>query len=170
MVFIAALYEEERLLVKGEGVWEALQDLMDQAGELGERIHALERGEIGKLNRAIDDLRLQERRLQTREKRRATHCKQGASSSPVGRVRSPVGALGRATGTARVLGGGGCAGRGESRARVAVAAIVRAYRPNLMSTKAKVQDLSVQGLGIRGGRARANPTPKAEYSPRSLAR
>ena len=33
--FIAALYEEERLLAKGEGVWDALQELMDQAGELG---------------------------------------------------------------------------------------------------------------------------------------
>ena len=34
--FIAALYEEERLLAKGEGVWEVLQELLDQVGELDE--------------------------------------------------------------------------------------------------------------------------------------
>ena len=110
--FIAALYEEERLLAKGEGIWEALQEVMDQAGELGERIHALERGELGKLNRAIDDLRRQERRWQREQndaqlaanevRRQGLWDEHEALSGRLDELRAQQGALG----------GGSRAGRG----------------------------------------------------------
>ena len=115
--FIAALYEEERLLAKGEGVWEALQELMDQAGELGDRIHALERGEIGKLNRAIDDLRLEERRLQ-REKNDAQLAANEVRRQALWDEHEALsGRLDELAGAAAALGGGGHAGRGRDAPR-----------------------------------------------------
>ena len=155
--FIAALYEEERLLAKGEGVWEALQELMDQAGELGERIHALERGEIGKLNRAIDDLRLQERRLQ-REKndaqlaanevrRQALWDEHEVLSGRLDELRAQQ----QRWEVEVALAGG------ETR-RVAVAAIVRAYRPNSMSVGAKAQTYLSKGWEFVAGEPRESNT------------
>ena len=155
--FIAALYEEEQLLAKGEGVWEALQELMDQAGELGERIHALERGEIGKLNRAIDDLRLEERRLQ-REKndaqlaanevrRQALWDEHEALSGRLDELRAQQ----QRWEVEVALAGG------ETR-RVAVAAIVRAYRPNSMSVGAKAQTYLSKGWEFVAGEPRESNT------------
>ena len=155
--FIAALYEEERLLAKGEGVWEALQELMDQAGELGERIHALERGEIGKLNRAIDDLLIEERRLQ-REKndaqlaanevrRQALWDEHEALSRRLDELRAQQ----QRWEVEVALAGG------ETR-RVAVAAIVRAYRPNSMSVGAKAQTYLSKGWEFVAGEPRESNT------------
>ena len=101
---------------KGAGVWGVLQELMDQAGELGERIHALERGEIGELNHAIEDLRRQERRLQREKNDAQLAANEVRPPGPVGRARGPVRALGRAAGAAGALGGGGRTGWGGRRA------------------------------------------------------
>ena len=155
--FIAALYEEERLLAKGEGVWEALQGVMDQVGELGERIHALERGELGELNRAIDDLRRQERRLQREQndaqraanevRRQALWDEHEVLSERLDELRAQ-----QERWEVEVALAGG-----ETR-RVAVAAIVRAYRPNLMGVGAKVQTYLSKGWEFVAGEPRESNT------------
>ena len=155
--FVTALYEEERLLAKGMGVWEVLQELLDQVGELDERIHALERGELDKLNRAIDDLRLQERRLQREQneaqlvanevRRQALWDEHEALSGRLDELREQ-----QERWEVEVSLAGG-----ETR-RVGVAAIVRAYRPNSMGVGAKVQTYLSKGWEFVAGEPRESNT------------
>ena len=150
--FIAALYEEERLLAKGVGVWEVLQELLDQVGELDERIHTLERGELDKLNRAIDDLRLQERRLQREQndaqltaievRRQALWDEHEALSGRLDELREQ-----QERWEVEVALAGG-----ETR-RVASGGYRSRLSTQFDGLLGQGPDLSVQGLGVRGGRA-----------------
>lgn len=155
--FLAALYEDERLLAQGEGVWEALQAAMEQAGALGERIHALERGELGELSRAIDDLRRQARRLQRENddaalaahevRRQALWAEHEALSGHLDQLRAQQE---RWAVEVEVAGG--------ATRRVAVAAIVRAYRPNAMGLAAKAQTYLSKGWEFVAGEPRESNT------------
>lgn len=146
--FIAALYEKERLLVKGEGVWAALQELMEQADELGERIHAIERGELDELNRAIDDLHRQRDKSDAQQAAsQALWAEHEALSERLDELRAQRGRWEVEV----VLAGG-------ERSRVAVAAIIRAYRPNSLSTAAKVQIYLSKGWEFVAGEPRESNT------------
>lgn len=154
---IAALYEEERLLAKGAGVWDALQGLLDQADELGDRIHALERGPIGELNHALEEVRRQERRWQregndaqlaaNEARRQALWAEYEALSGRLDELRAQQ----QRWQVEVALAGG------ETR-RVAVAAIVRAYRPNAMGVGAKAQTYWSKGWEFVAGEPRESNT------------
>ena len=155
--FVTALYEKERLLATGEGVWDAVQERMDQAGELGERIHSLERDAIGELNHALADLRRQERRWQREQNdaqlaanealRQALWAEHEALSERLDELRAQH----QHWAVEVELAGG------ETR-RVAVAAIVRAYRPNSMGLGAKVQTYLSKGWEFVAGEPRESNT------------
>lgn len=51
------------VVATGEKAWDALQDRIDRAGELREQAAELEKGDVGRINYALDELRLEERRL-----------------------------------------------------------------------------------------------------------
>ena len=155
--FVTALYEEERLLATGEGVWDALQGVMAQADELGERIHSLERGPIGELSYEIEDLRRQERRWQREQndaqlaaneaRRQALWAEHEALSERLDELRAQH----QRWAVEVALAGG------ETR-RVDVAAIVRAYRPNSMGLGAKVQTYLSKGWEFVAGEPRESNT------------
>ena len=155
--FVTALYEEERLLANGEGVWDALQGVMAQADELGERIHSLERGPIGELSHAIEDLRRQERRWQREQndaqlaaneaRRQALWAEHEALSERLDELRAQH----QRWAVEVALAGG------ETR-RVDVAVIVRAYRPNSMGLGAKVQTYLSKGWEFVAGEPRESNT------------
>ena len=155
--FIAALYEEDRLLAKGEGVWDALQERMAQADELRERIHALERGPIGALSHELEDLRRQERRWQREQddaqlaanevRRQTLWAEYEALSGRLDELRAQH----QRWEVEVALAGG------ETR-RVAVAAIVRAYRPNALGLGAKVQTYLSKGWEFVAGEPRESNT------------
>ncbi len=155
--FIAALYEEDRLLAKGEGSWDTLQGLMAQVGELAERIHALERGEIRVLNHALEELRRQTRRWQREQndaqlaasevRRQALWDEYEVLSQRLDELRAQQ----QHWQVEVALAGG-------ERRRVAVAAIVRAYRPNFMGTGAKVQTYLSKGWEFVAGEPRESNT------------
>ncbi|MGQ0528687.1 MAG: phosphate ABC transporter permease PstA [Panacagrimonas sp.] len=60
-------------VASGPAAWDAYQPLQDRANQLNEKIEHLEKGEIGKINYALERLRLDERRLQLDGKARETH-------------------------------------------------------------------------------------------------
>lgn len=51
------------VVATGDKAWYALQDRIDRAGELREQAAELEKGDVGRINYALDELRLEERRL-----------------------------------------------------------------------------------------------------------
>ncbi|MDO8267381.1 MAG: phosphate ABC transporter permease PstA [Moraxellaceae bacterium] len=51
------------VVAAGDKAWDALQDRIGRAGELREQAAALEKGDVGRINYALDELRLEERRL-----------------------------------------------------------------------------------------------------------
>ncbi|MGB4344713.1 MAG: phosphate ABC transporter permease PstA [Moraxellaceae bacterium] len=51
------------VVATGDKAWDALQDRIDRAGELREQAAELEKGDVGRINYALDELRLEERRL-----------------------------------------------------------------------------------------------------------
>jgi phosphate transport system permease protein len=58
--------EAGETVASGEGLWEALQSRIARANELRHRIERIERHEIGRINKALEDIRLEERGLEHR--------------------------------------------------------------------------------------------------------
>ncbi|MBP7229522.1 MAG: phosphate ABC transporter permease PstA [Moraxellaceae bacterium] len=51
----------------GEQAWDVMQSRLDRAGELSKKISSLEKGDVSRINYALDQLRLEERRLVLRD-------------------------------------------------------------------------------------------------------
>ena len=157
--FIAGVFAGDNLLAEGdESGWAALQPLMREVDALNDQIHALESGEMGSLNRDMEKLRIEGRRLQ----------REGAAAALVAANESRNKTLwaeyeilsDRLQGLRKqserwtvlvVLAGG------EER-RVRVADIVRVYRPNAMGTGDKVETYLSKGWEFIAGEPRESNT------------
>ncbi len=62
--FLRSVKEQGQVVAEGEAAWPALRQRLARVLELRERIHALEKGEIGAINYQMERLRLQERRYE----------------------------------------------------------------------------------------------------------
>jgi len=62
--FAMALERAGEVVARDDALWSELQQAIDRANELHQRIQALERVEIGRINRKMEDLRLERRALE----------------------------------------------------------------------------------------------------------
>ena len=136
--FIVGVYEDGHQIAAGkERGWQILLSLMDRTSEYAGQIHALERDEIGVLNREMEALRLERRRFEREgTETDALTVNKAANDSLWNRydiLSERLEQLRRQSerwSVALVL------ADGEERS-VRVADIVRAYRPNAMGMGAK---------------------------------
>jgi len=61
--YLERVERDAELVADGEGAWAALQAALGEKTEIREQIEAIEKGEIGSINFAMEKLRLRERRL-----------------------------------------------------------------------------------------------------------
>ncbi len=157
--FIAGVFEGDAPLAMGaESGWLALQPLLDEAELLSERIHTLERDEIGILNREMETLRIEKRRLQRKGAAQALiDTNEARSKSLWSEYEMLSGQLDRLRRQSErwtvqfVLAGG------EQR-ELKVSDIVRAYRPNSMSTADKMAIYLSKGWEFLTGEPRESNT------------
>ncbi|MFT5087012.1 MAG: phosphate transport system permease protein [Planctomycetota bacterium] len=157
--FIKEIYEgDKRLAGAGEEGWSALQSLLEVSEERWQRIEELERGEIGELNYRMEDLRLELRRQQLENapaEQRAAAQEQSAElwreyeelSERLVRLREEN----ERTEVAVELADG-------QQRRIKVADIVRAYRPNDLSTGGKIAVYLSKGWEFLAGQPRESNT------------
>ncbi|HSH29085.1 MAG TPA: phosphate ABC transporter permease PstA [Thiohalobacter sp.] len=62
--YLQAVKENGQVVAQGAAAWRALQARLARAGELQHRIEAIEKGRIGDVNYAMEQLRLKQRRLE----------------------------------------------------------------------------------------------------------
>ena len=62
--FASALERDGEVVARGEALWPELQQAIDRANELHQRIQSLERAEIGSINRQMEKVRLEGRALE----------------------------------------------------------------------------------------------------------
>jgi len=64
--FGQALERDGQIVARGDALWDTLQEAIARANQLHSRIQALERVEIGRINRQMEELRLERRSLELR--------------------------------------------------------------------------------------------------------
>jgi phosphate transport system permease protein len=137
--YLRAVKEEERVVAEGPAAWAALTDRIERARRLSAELTAIERGEVGAVNRELEQLRLRERRLDlagepTPAARAAVAAARARLEARYGTVRERAGALheelARDRFTVEVMDG--------REVEVPLAAVVRAYRPNAMGLRARI--------------------------------
>ncbi|MGE4294992.1 MAG: phosphate ABC transporter permease PstA [Campylobacterales bacterium] len=62
--YLKVLKEDGRVIAEGQGAWQGFQERIDRVEELFESIEQIERYDIGEVNFAMEQLRLEERRLE----------------------------------------------------------------------------------------------------------
>jgi phosphate transport system permease protein len=62
--YLVSVMEQGNVVAQGEGAWDAFQSRLDRSNELYSQIKNLEKNEIGKINHGLEELRLDERRLE----------------------------------------------------------------------------------------------------------
>jgi len=62
--FLEAVREGGREVARGPGAWDALMPRLERARDLFDRIRAIEKHDIGRINHALERLRLRERRME----------------------------------------------------------------------------------------------------------
>lgn len=62
--FAQKLLEDGKIVAEGDTVWPVLQQRIARANALYQQIAAIEKGDIGRINKKLENLRLKERRLQ----------------------------------------------------------------------------------------------------------
>ena len=62
--YLVSVKEQGNVVAQGEGAWDAFQSRLDRSNELYSQIKNLEKNEIGKINHGLEELRLDERRLE----------------------------------------------------------------------------------------------------------
>lgn len=62
--YLVSVKEQGNVVAQGEGAWDAFQSRLDRSNELYRQIKDLEKNEIGKINHGLEELRLDERRLE----------------------------------------------------------------------------------------------------------
>jgi len=137
--FLDAVYEGDRPVATGAGARAALDQRLARRHELGERISALEKDEIGAINYAMEQLRLEQRRLELAggfdgQARARLEAEQARLTAGYERLDRELGELYRAikrdSAELRLAGG--------RTVRVPLAKIVRVHQPNAMSLADKV--------------------------------
>ncbi|RRQ23133.1 phosphate ABC transporter permease PstA [Thiohalobacter thiocyanaticus] len=133
--FLQRVKQEDQVVAEGEAAWQALQDRLARATELQHRIKDIEKGRIGSINYAMEQLRLDRRRLElegrdTPENLAAIEAEQARLQADYEVLQRELGELyqqlRRDSFTATVMDG--------REVEVPLAKVVRAYRPNAMST------------------------------------
>ncbi len=71
--FLREVRENGAAVAGGDAAWNAFLQRIERAGELRERIHDLETGEIGEINHELEQLRLDERRLELDDELSPSH-------------------------------------------------------------------------------------------------
>lgn len=138
--YLKEVRKGDEVVASGERAWDALQPLIERAAELRERINDIEQDDIGAINYRIEQLRLAERRLELdgvpagsaghqaiAEERAALQQQyQGFQAQ----LRELYDLIGRDSLTGVVMDG--------REVRIPLSKVVRAYRPNAMSTLEKI--------------------------------
>ncbi len=129
--FITGLYEGDEKKAAGDDTgWEVLNQYLERARELRQRLHRLEKEEIGQINFEIEQLRLKQRRLEMEGVPAGARTQHKAKSK---RLWLQYEALAEELAVLRREGEkfsvGVVLASGEEN-RILVADIVRAYRPN----------------------------------------
>lgn len=132
--YLKAVKENGRVVASGEAAWAALQERLARAIDLHDRIREIEKGEIGDVNYALEQLRLEERRLALNgrddpEARAALTRARAAAQARYGHLQARLRTLRRQIQRDSLV-----AEVQDGRVvEVPLAKVVRAYRPNAMS-------------------------------------
>lgn len=62
--YLVSVKEQGNIVAQGEGAWDAFQSRLDRSNAFYRQIKDLEKNEIGKINHGLEELRLDERRLE----------------------------------------------------------------------------------------------------------
>lgn len=62
--YLVNVKQQGEVVADGDNAWEAFQQRLERSNDLVSEIKSIEKGEIGKINHGIEELRLHERRLQ----------------------------------------------------------------------------------------------------------
>ena len=131
--FLEAVREDGREVARGAEAWTALMPRLQRAQDLFERIRAIEKHDIGKINYALERLRLRERRMELdgdtdparraaiEQERQALHGEFEALQARLARLRTEIA---RDSVVARTAEG--------REVELPLAKAVRVYRPNAM--------------------------------------
>lgn len=141
--FITGVKKDGQLIAEGDAVWAAYLPLQERANGLQQKLHALQDGEIGTINFALEDLRLKGRRMAldglTRESApaafEALETEKAALEARYEKVRQELAAI-KAEMRRDVLILKTVDGQEKE---LELANIVRAYRPNQMGLFAKIK-------------------------------
>lgn len=140
--FISEVKQDGKTVATGEAIWAAYEPLQKRANDLGHKMHALEDGEIGTINYALEDVRLDGRRLalagKTKENAPEAYQKLDAKKAELEaryeKVRLELAAI-KADMRRDALVLKSVDGQEKE---LALSEIIRAYRPNDMSIVAKI--------------------------------
>ncbi len=136
--YLVSVNESDQPVAKGVEAWGALQARIARVDELNEKIDAIERGKIGKINYRMEQLRLKERRYEldgqlTEEHRRAIKADREALTAEYAGLEAQLGELYRALRrdslTAKSMEGG--------EHQIMLSEVVRAIQPNALSLPEK---------------------------------
>nr|WP_096367613.1 MULTISPECIES: phosphate ABC transporter permease PstA [Thiohalobacter] len=137
--YLQAVKENGQVVAQGDAAWQALQARLARAGELQHRIEAIEKGRIGDVNYAMEQLRLKQRRLElegrdTPENLAAIEAERARLDADYKVLQQQLGdlyrQLRRDSFTATIMDG--------REVEVPLAKVVRAYRPNAMHLGDKI--------------------------------
>lgn len=137
--YLQAVKENGQAVAQGDAAWQALQARLARATELQHRIEAIEKGRIGDINYAMEQLRLEQRRLElegrdTPENLAAIEAERKRLEADYQTLQQQLGdlytRLRRDSFTATIMDG--------REVEVPLAKVVRAYRPNAMDLGDKV--------------------------------
>ncbi len=137
--YLTAVKEDGLIVARGEDAWPAFQERIERVSQLHERIRDIEKDEIGAINHGLEQLRLEERRLELAgdkdTKKRATIEKERSRlQEAYGELEQELTRLytdsNRDNYTLEIMDG--------REIDLPIAKVVRAFRPNAMGTSAKV--------------------------------
>ncbi len=138
--YLKEVRKGNEVIASGEPAWDALQPLIDRAGELRAQIKEIEQGEIGTINYQIEKLRLDERRLemdgiapgsvQHQEIAQQRAALQQQYAGLQNRLHELYQQIGRDSLTGVVMNG--------NEITIPLSKVVRAYKPNAMGFFSKV--------------------------------
>lgn len=147
--YLKVLKEDGRVIAEGQGAWQGFQERIDRVEELFESIEQIERYDIGEVNFAMEQLRLEERRLELtarltpaeREaKLAAIEVKRGELNDRYGELSKKLQSLKKEARRDQIV----AVAMDGRELTINLAQIVRAYQPNNMNV--------FQKLGLYGSK------------------
>ena len=140
--FIAAVKQDGKVVAEGDASWAAYVPLQERANQLRKKVHALEDGAVGTINAQLEDARLDARRLALKglskenapEAYAEIDARRAALDAKYEKVRLELSALKAEMGRDALL----LKTVDGQEKELALADIVRAYRPNEMGLISKI--------------------------------